>query len=249
MSTLQPEIEYEIPIPAKRNPYVRYKTTPDSPTKKEANKAAAQARRDMYNGGRGPYKKNKIAILYEQSNGNLTQEIARLLFNYDPETGILTRRINRSGNNGKAGEVAGTLSPDSGYLMVRVGKKSRPVHRVIWIWYHGYDPENQIDHRNRDRLDNSISNLREASPQCQARNRSNRSDCTSGVKGVSFCNRSKRWVATICIDISKSKHIAYCDDFIEAVCLRYAAEQCLSWNDCDANSPAYQYLKEQGILK
>lgn len=29
-----------------------------------------------------------------------------------------------------------------------------------------------------------------------------------------------------------------------AVCARLAGEQCLDWEGCDSNSPAYKYVKE-----
>jgi len=41
----------------------------------------------------------------------------------------------------------------------------------------------------------------------------------------------------------------YSDDILYwAVCARLAAEQCLDWERCDSNSPAYQYVQNNIIL-
>jgi hypothetical protein len=58
------------------------------------------------------------------------------------------------------GKLAGSLSKDSGYIFIRMGKLYR-AHRLIWIYHYGDIPESlQIDHINRIRNDNRIENLR-----------------------------------------------------------------------------------------
>ena len=218
--------------------------------KKETATLEAITRKIANGGGRGPYKKDFIANLYQINKGRLTQEVVRCLFDYDETTGILTRKVNRSGKHGLAGEEVGTVSPSHGYLMVRVGPfGSKPAHRIIWLWVHGYYPENMMDHINRNRLDNRIANLREVSPQCNARNRGVRSESRTRIKGVGICPRSGRFFAHICVKDQCKTSLGYHEDLTEAVCHRYAAEQCLNWNDCDLNSSAYQYLKKQGVIK
>ena len=177
----------------------------------------------------------------------LTMERVRELFDYLPDTGQLVRKttVGRRPST-KAGTIVGY--PDSsGYLQVMVDWWQRPVHLVIWVWHHGYEPENLIDHRDRNKQNNCIENLREVSSQCNMRNIGSNCRSATGVKGVRWCNTSKAWIVTIASD--KLRTIKRTPDFTEAVCHRYAAEQCLNYMDCDLNSPAYQYLKEQGILK
>ena len=173
----------------------------------------------------------------------LTQELLREMFDYDPLTGSLTRKIGRSGKGGAKGTVVNGLN-DKGYIYVKVGRRSYPAHRIIWIWYHGYNPENPLDHISRDRLDNSIANLREVSYQCNARNRAVRKDSTTGITGISWSGRQNQWHVTICKDVGEGKFICYVDDFTEAVAHRLAAEDCLGWNSCDNNSSAYQYMQK-----
>ena len=181
-----------------------------------------------------------------QKNSTLTQEYLNKLFLYDPETGILYNKVYRSAR-AKIGQEAGTLN-ENGYIKVRIRGIGYQAHRLIWIIVYGYNPENAIDHINKDKKDNRLSNLREVTLSCNSRNSSLAMDNKSGVKGICYSRGRKTWVVYIFYD-NKLRALGYFKDFTEAVCHRYAAEQCLSWNDCDSNSPAYQYLNEQGILK
>ncbi|MDP8268323.1 MAG: AP2/ERF family transcription factor, partial [Candidatus Tenebribacter davisii] len=65
----------------------------------------------------------------------------------------------------------------------------------------------------------------------------------SGIKGVSWYKNRNRWVANIFIS-GKRLDLRFCKTFDEAVCYRLTAEQCVNWEGCDSNSPAYLYVKE-----
>ncbi len=69
----------------------------------------------------------------------------------------------------------------------------------------------QIDHINRNKLDNRRSNLRVASFRLQTQNRSLRKTSISGYTGVSFKSSSGKYVAQIHIN-GKGKHLGYFDD-------------------------------------
>lgn len=187
-------------------------------------------------------KYNKINISYEMYNNGVTQELVKKMFDYDPNTGIVTRKISRSGRGGKRGTIVNTLN-DKGYLYVRLGARSLPLHRVIWLWWYGYWPEHNLDHIDRCRTNNRINNLREVSNQCNARNRCVRRTSKTGVTGVGWCNRQQEWSVNICPGKSEKRFLAYCEDFTEAVAHRLAAEQCLDWAGCDSSSSAYQYMQ------
>lgn len=82
-----------------------------------------------------------------------------MVLDYDPETGVLTWK-----NHKKAylnGRRAGSLDRD-GYLRVGLCKQKLYAHRIAWFLHFQKWPSCEIDHRNRDRSDNRISNLREA---------------------------------------------------------------------------------------
>jgi hypothetical protein len=96
-------------------------------------------------------------------------EAAKLL-NYDSNSGLLTWRIDR-GYKYKAGTIAGTLS-NKGYIHIKIGGVRYTAHRLAWVIYYGSEPTNEIDHINRIRNDNRISNLRDVTKSENCRNRS-----------------------------------------------------------------------------
>jgi len=81
-------------------------------------------------------------------------EVLNDRFRYDPETGILSRTRWGWG-------PCGYLT-SNGYLRVKVNDTHYRVHRIAWKMYYGEDPLEglDIDHINRDKKDNRISNLR-----------------------------------------------------------------------------------------
>lgn len=116
------------------------------------------------------------------------------IFDYDPDTGLFTRLTGRVG--GKKGAVAGSINK-KGYVCIYVMGKVVKAHRLAWIYCYGYSPDEQIDHINRDKSDNRISNLR------LVNNGQNQTNCvtqrnnSSGYKGVSFHKTWKKWQAYI----------------------------------------------------
>ncbi len=172
---------------------------------------------------------------------NLAHKDLLRQLDYDPLTGIFTRKVSTSPNV-KIGDITG-CDNGHGYIVIGINKKQYMAHLLAWFHYYGYWPENMIDHIDRVKHHNWITNLREVTNQCNQRNCGNHITNTSGVKGVHFETRSGKWIASIYI-MNKRKNLGAKKDFDEAVCHRLAAEQCLDWSGCDNNSPAYQYVKE-----
>ena len=86
-------------------------------------------------------------------------------------------------------------------------------HRLIWLYEYGYFPE-MIDHINHTKTDNRLCNLREAVREINGKNRPLQSNNTSGVHGVSWHSRNKRWTARINVDkkrISLGRFANYSD--------------------------------------
>jgi hypothetical protein len=136
---------------------------------------------------------------------------------YEPTTGAFfwTVSPNRSV---KAGDRAGRLSA-RGYRDICLWGEMYAAHRLAWLFVHKRLPLQQIDHRNGERDDNRIENLRLADPHTQAQNQKRRSNNSSGFKGVAWRKRSQRWQATIklptrllCLglfDTAEEAHAAY----------------------------------------
>lgn len=135
------------------------------------------------------------------------REFVLSVLDYNPETGDLTWKV-RTSCRVKVGSVAGTKMKN-GYLGVSVGAKRFYAHRLIWLMLHGRWPQPTIDHRNRDRLDNRASNLREATYHQQSGNLP--SNKRTGLKGAVFNKQLGRWVAQC-----RHKHLGCFDTEVEA---------------------------------
>ena len=125
----------------------------------------------------------------------LTLNRLKELLSYDPDTGAFTW-IKASACRTIVGSVAGTLN-SKGYVKIQVDKKLYPAHRLAWLYYYGEWPDNFVDHINRNKSDNRISNLRVVSASVNMRNCGLRSTNTSGFKGVSYFAHRRKWAATI----------------------------------------------------
>lgn len=116
---------------------------------------------------------------------------------YHPLTGAFTRD----------GIGAGTINGE-GYAQIKIDGRLYLAHRLAWRIMTGYWPENDIDHRNKDRRDNRFVNLREATGSQNLRNRGKPKNNTSGFKGVSWNSGRHAWLATI-HDGAKNKNLGY----------------------------------------
>ena len=137
----------------------------------------------------------------------ITYEFVREMFDYDAE-GFLVWTA--SHNNQFAGRRAGGIDEGrGGYWYIQFARKNFMkkvrAHRLIFLWHHGHMPAT-VDHINRNKTDNRIENLRAATHQQQAANRT--SVAKSGYKGVYWYNPTKRWLASITVQ-GEAKHLGY----------------------------------------
>lgn len=139
---------------------------------------------------------------------------------YDPVSGTFTWRSKRS-NRVPAGARAGSVDA-GGYLIIRISGANYKAHRLAWLQVNGEWPSGQLDHINGDKTDNRIANLRIATPAENAANRPRRSNGRSGFKGVSWCNRTGKWLASIRSD-GRNRHLGYFTDPAEAHAVYAAA--------------------------
>jgi len=68
---------------------------------------------------------------------------------------------------------------------------------------------------------------------------------TSGIKGISWYRVAGKWRADIMVD-GKQRFLGLFDNPLEAAYIRFAAEQCLGFADCDLHSSARKYIEEHG---
>lgn len=123
--------------------------------------------------------------------------LARLreVFCYPPPTGQLYWLKSRP--NALALDEAGTV--DRGYMVVKVDYKKYRLHRIVWAMRHGREiPEGyEVDHKDRNPLNNHIDNLRLATPSENQHNRAKSKNSTSGYKGVSWHKSEKKYYVQI----------------------------------------------------
>ena len=153
-----------------------------------------------------------------------TQARLKELFDYNPDTGELTRLIT-SGPNALIGEVTkGTLSV-KGYYRIQVDGVQYLVHRLAWILVYGSIPSHlQIDHINRDRADNRILNLRLATNAQNQQNKTIDSRNKSGYAGVFWYAKKQTWTAKIKVN-KVTIHLGTFRDLDQAVKVRKMAEK------------------------
>ena len=125
----------------------------------------------------------------------ITQDYLKSILHYDQETGLF-RWVNSS-RHGFNGRIAGSLDKD--YFKIRILNKGYLSHRLAWLYVYGYFPE-YVDHINRVTTDNRICNLREATLSENCMNQTIKTNNTSGVKGVFFCNTHRKWKSQITIN-------------------------------------------------
>ena len=119
-------------------------------------------------------------------------EAIKEYISYDPGTGIFTWTKSRT-NRCPVGSKAGCLSVN-GYVVIRFGPKLYYAHRLAWWFVHGEMPR-EIDHKNRNRSDNRIDNLRSAAHALNNANAARRKK--TGYKGVYWHKQRQKWNAKI----------------------------------------------------
>lgn len=124
----------------------------------------------------------------------LTAEFLRSVLRYDPETGVFTWIAPQHGVT--VGSRAGTINAH-GYRCITVSQGRYRASRLAWLYVYGEWPTGLIDHKDRDRDNDRIANLREATRTLNNGNASRRVDNTSGYKGVGLHRHSGLWYARI----------------------------------------------------
>lgn len=154
----------------------------------------------------------------------ISQELVKALFEYDCTSGIFIRKLT-TGTKAKIGSVAGVVN-ESGYIEIAVNGHKYRAHRLAWLYCFGEFPEQQLDHIDNNRSNNSLDNLREASNLENSYNKGISSLNTTGYKGVSIDKRSNRYRAYITVD-GKQKSLGYYATAPEAAAAYIEAAQTL----------------------
>lgn len=153
-------------------------------------------------------------------NYELTQTKLRTLFFYSSKTGLFIRKITQRGGRANKGAIAGTKNT-KGYLCIKIEGVSYKAHRLAWLYVYGDWPINQIDHKDKNKANNKIENLRCVTNKINCQNQKQRATNKSGVMGV-IPNKKKGVTTGWSITVG-TKYIGYSTDYFEAICMRKVA--------------------------
>lgn len=145
----------------------------------------------------------------------MTQKELQDVLHYNWLTGIFTWRSTRN-NRVQKGTVAGHRNKE-GYIKIRLNNKTYAAHRLAFLYMRGFNPKEQVDHKNRNRSDNMWLNLREVTPKINQQNTKLYSNNTSGCVGVRKIKN--KYIACIA-----RVYLGSFDSFDEAVKVRLEAE-------------------------
>jgi hypothetical protein len=143
----------------------------------------------------------------------ITQKLLKSLLSYDPDTGVFTWLVTRPGR-AKINSKAGGLTARNYYHISIFGRKYK-AHRLAWLYVYGVWPDRDMDHINRNGLDNRICNLRLATHSQNMQNRH------SKHRGVTL--KEGRWRARISLN-KKQVFLGYYATREDALAARKSAE-------------------------
>lgn len=136
-----------------------------------------------------------------QNELEITKQNLHELFEYkDGE--LYAKVINTKRKKGTVGWV----NP-SGYKVTGIKSKIYLNHRLIFMMHYGYMPK-IIDHKDGNKLNNCIDNLREATSSQNQHNRKLNKNNSTGVKGVVWYENRNSFKVRCSVN-GKSHHIGY----------------------------------------
>ena len=117
---------------------------------------------------------------------------------------------------------AGNIDAITGYRRIKIKGKRYKAHRLIYQMFNEHwditdtSQDNQIDHKDNDKLNNSIDNLRVATGSQQQQNTGKKKNNTSGTTGVIWHKRDKKWVVQVAVN-KKYHYGGYFDNKEDAI--------------------------------
>jgi hypothetical protein len=158
-----------------------------------------------------------MAIKMSQEEQSQLQSRMYDLMNYDPETGLFTWLVSRGAV--RAGDVAGCIHIQSGYIYITIDGKQHLAARLAYLFMTGRFPQPTVDHKNQNRADNRWVNLREADFQQQRINQGDRAK-----------NASRAAIEKV---DGKANHLDQFDEFEDACLANIYAELAM---DCQSGT-------------
>jgi lysozyme family protein len=136
----------------------------------------------------------------------MNQNLVKTLFDY--KDGALYWKI-FTNSRAPVGSKAGTFNKHNQRWYIRVNKIRYLEHRLIFLLHYGWLPK-EIDHKDNNRLNNRIENLRAATSSQNQQNKPLQCNNTSRAKNVRY--KAKKWQVELKIK-GKPIYIGRFDNF------------------------------------
>lgn len=170
----------------------------------------------------------------KRNDDQITQEYIKEATYYNEEDGVLywrrdrpfhhfsSERLHTCYMNRFAGKPCGywnkrsdSKREDFGYYVMRIDRKHIKVHRMVFLYHHGYLPK-IVDHKDTNTRNNRVENLRDAGNKNNNYNQNIPNHNTTGYKGVATNNTRKwKYKSGIMLD-GRTYNIGSYDDLEEA---------------------------------
>ena len=145
-------------------------------------------------------------------------------------TGYPNYQVSNFGNvkNVKTGRILKPSTNPQGYFMVVLTNNGETstltVHRLVATAFIENSENKQcIDHKNRNKKNNNIDNLRWATYEENGQNRTISKNNTSGIIGVSFVISRNKWISRIAVN-GKTINLGRFENKEDAIKARHDAE-------------------------
>lgn len=123
----------------------------------------------------------------------ITQDYLKEHFDYQDGKLILKKSIFKR----LIGKQAGGINKSTGYHRTNIKSKYYATHRLIWLYHHGKWPCMDLDHKDLNKTNNKIENLRLTNDSLNAGNVRKQQNKSSIYKGVLWHKQHKKWYAYI----------------------------------------------------
>jgi hypothetical protein len=133
----------------------------------------------------------------------MERKYLKSILDYCPKTGIFRWRKKISKKT-VIGKNAGGIDC-AGYIVIGISGKTYYAHRLAFLYMYGYEPK-QTDHKDGNRKNNAIKNLRDCTSTQNIFNAKKAKNNTSGHKGVCWHKKAKKWEAYVCHN-NKKKYL------------------------------------------
>ena len=131
---------------------------------------------------------------------------------------------------------------NTGYAVTNFKPEGKNHKTLVFMHRFLVQTDKRIDHINRDKLNNRISNLRVCKVKENNRNVSVRFNSISGVTGVTLCKKTKKWLAQINVN-NKNTYLGFYRNKNDAIKARVEAEK-RHWGEFAPQVDKYKHLLE-----